>query len=69
MFIPANGRFTTLSRRWRLKKQTFARHLELRSSRPERPTVSSVATSAITIGIGGPRHLSLFGTRRRARRY
>ena len=25
----------TLSRRWRLKKQTFARHLELRSGRPE----------------------------------
>src|SRR5438105_11195825 len=26
---------STLSRRWRLKKQTFARHLELRSGRPE----------------------------------
>ncbi|HMG74035.1 MAG TPA: hypothetical protein VK582_11090, partial [Pyrinomonadaceae bacterium] len=25
----------TRSRRWRLKKQTFARHLELRSGRPE----------------------------------
>jgi len=35
----------------------------------KQPTVSSVATSAITIGIGGPRHLSLFGARRRARRY
>ena len=67
--LQTNGRFTTLSRRWRLKKQTFARHLELRSSRPERPTVSSVATSAITIGIAGPGHLSLFGARHRARRY
>ena len=33
--LQTNGRFTTLSRRWRLKKQTFARHLELRSGRPE----------------------------------
>jgi hypothetical protein len=30
-----DGRRSTLSRRWRLKKQTFARHLELRSGRPE----------------------------------
>src|SRR5438067_5297578 len=30
-----DGPSSTLSRRWRLKKQTFARHLELRSGRPE----------------------------------
>ena len=36
--IPESSRsaaLSTLSRRWRLKKQTFARHLELRSGRPE----------------------------------
>ena len=60
---------STLSRRWRLKKQTFARYLELRSGGLKQPTVSSVAMSVITIGIGGPRHLSLFGARRRARKY
>src|SRR5256885_5770333 len=35
IMLQINGRFPTLSRRWLLKKQTFARHLELRSGRPE----------------------------------
>ena len=61
--------FGTLSRRWRLKKQTSPDTSNCDPVGLKQPTVSSVATSAITIGIGGPRHLSLFGARRRARRY
>ena len=55
--------FGTLSRRWRLKKQTSPDTSNCDPVGLKQPTVSSVATSAITIGIGGPRHLSLFGAR------